>query len=183
MNAMQQKTANKGLLYKIAYVIQLPIIHIDDDKAVYMPKDTKHNTMCPRILMPLFFYCLTVSLYGIGHTEDTRLEGLGLPSKGKIRTNVYLPEKLHEEARKRKLNLSALFSECLELEIYRESPEYLRKKIDELEGRHEREKDILLAQLKVAEKKQRWKKERMGTGIPKVRDYRTTTPSKRKEDR
>jgi len=95
------------------------------------------------------------------------------------RTTVYIPNNLLVESKKRGHNLSKMFAEYLEMEIYQESPEFLKKKINELEGRHEREKDILLAQLKVAEERHHLKKERMDTSIPKVMDYRTIIPKKK----
>ena len=100
----------------------------------------------------------------------------------KRRITVYIPEKLHEEAHKRKYNLSAMFSEYLEMELYQDNPEFVKKKIEELDDNHTKDRNVLLTKLKIAKERNQRKKDRLVTEEPEVWDYRTSTPIKKEKE-
>lgn len=87
----------------------------------------------------------------------------------KGRLTLTVPEDVIKEAKKKIENISAFVTEQLLMEIYRDSPSFIRKKVETLEKNHGRERDLLLAQLKVAEEKQKVKKERLEKFKPEGR--------------
>ena len=101
-----------------------------------------------------------------------------MTKKDTIRTNVYLPRKLHEEAKKRGFNLSKFLTQHLEMELYQENPEFVKKKIKELDQNYTKARNVFLTKLKLAEEHHQKKKERLSTEKPEVMDYRTTLSTK-----
>ncbi|MBE3138554.1 MAG: hypothetical protein IMZ63_01925 [Actinobacteria bacterium] len=99
-----------------------------------------------------------------------------------IRTNIYLPKKLYEKMKQKKGNrwLSNFVKQQLEYELYNESPDFIRRKIEEIEQQHQNDKNLYLAKLKVAEESQKKKKEQLGTMEREVNLYRTIIPPKTK---
>jgi len=102
-----------------------------------------------------------------------------------IRTNIYLPKKLYDKMRQEKGNrwLSNFVRQQIEFELYNESPDFIKKKLEEIEHQHQNDKNLYLAKLKIAEENQKKKKERLGTTSPEVKLYRTiTSPKKEGEE-
>lgn len=78
-----------------------------------------------------------------------------------VRTTIYLQQKLYDEIRKRNINLSEWVRENIEYELYQEKPEYVKRKIQELENTYSNQKNILMVKLKTAEQKQEKRKEKL----------------------
>jgi hypothetical protein len=97
---------------------------------------------------------------------------------GKNRTNIYLPEALKEEAKKRGINLSKFFTKMLEYELYQDNPKFIEQKLKELNDTHSQEETFLCARLEEAKKKDQTKKQRLSRIAPEAMDYRTITPKK-----
>ena len=84
------------------------------------------------------------------------------------KTTLYLPKKLHEEIKKREINLSEWVRENIEYELYQDKPEYIKRKIQELDQEHTNKKNTLLAKLKIAEEKQQKKAKELNLPIKDV---------------
>lgn len=97
----------------------------------------------------------------------------------KVKLTLGIPEDVVIEAKKKIPNISKFVTEQLQMEIYRDNPSFIHEKIEDLDKKHDHSKDLLMAQLKIAEEKQHLKKDRLGTSIPEVMDYRTRKPKKK----
>ena len=94
-----------------------------------------------------------------------------------VRTTVYIPRKIHKEIKKQKINLSDWVRENIEYEIYQDRPEYIERKLKELDENYSLEKNILKAKLEAAREKHQKRAERLQITKPETMDYRTITPS------
>ena len=57
------------------------------------------------------------------------------------------------------------------MEIYRDTPSFIHKKIENLDKKHDHTRDLLLAQLQIAEEKHQLKKQRIEVFKPEIRKY------------